>query len=32
MSNVERPSIVSTLAFMASGILATQFIYHVLFA
>jgi len=32
MSNVERPSIVATLAFMASGIVATQFIYRVLFA
>jgi uncharacterized protein len=31
MSNLERPSFVSTLAFMAGGILTTQFIYRVVF-
>jgi uncharacterized protein len=31
MSNLERPSIVSTVAFMASGVIATQLIYRVVF-
>ncbi len=31
MANFERPSIVSTVAFMASGVIATQLIYRVLF-
>jgi uncharacterized protein len=32
MSNLERASILSTIAFMAAGILTTQLIYRVLFA
>lgn len=32
MSNLERASIVSTIAFMSGGILTTQLIYRVLFA
>lgn len=31
MSNLELPSLVSTLSFMAGGIITTQLIYHVLF-
>jgi len=31
MSNFERPSLVSTLSFMAAGILTTQIVYRVLF-
>jgi uncharacterized membrane protein YedE/YeeE len=31
LSNFELPSLVSTLSFMAGGVLTTQFIYHVLF-
>ena len=32
MSNFERPSLVSTLSFMAAGILTTQIVYRVIFA
>jgi hypothetical protein len=32
MSNLEMPSLVSTLSFMAGGILTTQLVYRVLFA
>ncbi len=32
MSNLERSSIITTLAFMASGIVTTQFMFRVLFA
>jgi uncharacterized membrane protein YedE/YeeE len=31
LSNFERPSLVSTLSFMAGGLLTTQLLYHVLF-
>jgi hypothetical protein len=31
MSNFERPSLLSTLAFMAGGIVTTQFVYRVVF-
>lgn len=31
LSNFERPSIVSTLSFMAGGLVTTQLIYHVVF-
>jgi uncharacterized membrane protein YedE/YeeE len=31
MSNLERPSVLSTLAFMAGGIITTQFVYRVVF-
>jgi hypothetical protein len=32
MSNFERPSLVSTLSFMAAGILTTQIVYRLVFA
>ena len=32
MSNLELPSLVTTLSFMAGGIVTTQLIYRVLFA
>ena len=32
MSNLEVPSLVSTLSFMGGGIMTTQLIYRVLFA
>jgi uncharacterized membrane protein YedE/YeeE len=31
VSNFERPSLLSTISFMAGGILTTQLVYHVLF-
>jgi hypothetical protein len=31
MSNLERPSLLSTLAFMAGGIVTTQLVYRVIF-
>ena len=31
MSNFELPSVISTISFMASGILTTQFVYRVIF-
>ena len=31
MSNLERPSLVATLSFMAGGLATTQLIYHVIF-
>ena len=31
MSNLERASILSTISFMAAGVLTTQFVYRVLF-
>jgi uncharacterized membrane protein YedE/YeeE len=31
MSNFERPSLLSTLAFMAGGIVTTQLVYRVVF-
>jgi uncharacterized membrane protein YedE/YeeE len=32
MSNLELPSLVTTISFMAGGIITTQLVYHVLFA
>jgi hypothetical protein len=32
MSNLERPSVVTTMSFMAGGFITTQLLYRVVFA